>query len=234
MHLCCGVGCQTSVTASTTRLAKSSSVPENISGEYSKLQSVPGCCAASSRSRRACVTASCTTPSSSRPSTTRRITGAVALYRCTMARGAPASASKVRRISSSRACVSTWIVTSSGISFCSISRRTKSKSACEADGKPTSISLKPMRTSISNMRSLRAGSIGSISAWLPSRRSTLHHSGGRSSTASGQRLSARRTGAKARYLVAGWVSMVMVEPRGWVGHATSTKANGPLRELTGR
>ena len=44
MHLCCGVGCQTSVTASTTRLAKASSVPENISGEYSKLQSVPGCC----------------------------------------------------------------------------------------------------------------------------------------------------------------------------------------------
>ena len=27
------------------------------------------------------------------------------------------------------------------------------------------------------MRSLRAGSIGSISAWLPSRRSTEHHSG---------------------------------------------------------
>ena len=56
--------------------------------------------------------------------------------------------------------------------------------------------------------------IGSISAGLPSCRSTLHHSGGRSSTASGQHRSARRTGAKARYLVAGWVSIVMVVPHG--------------------
>jgi hypothetical protein len=48
MHLRCGVGCQTSVTASTTRLANGSSVPENISGEYWNTHSVPGCCAASS------------------------------------------------------------------------------------------------------------------------------------------------------------------------------------------
>ena len=34
-----------------------------------------------------------------------------------------------------------------------------------------------MRTSRSNMRRLRAGLIGSISAWLPSRRSTAHHIG---------------------------------------------------------
>ena len=60
--------------------------------------------------------ASSTMPSSSRPSTTRRITGEVALYRCTIARRAPRSDSKVRRISGSRACVSTWMVTSSGIS----------------------------------------------------------------------------------------------------------------------
>ncbi len=42
MHLRCGVGCQTSVTASTTRLLKASSVPENISGEYWNTQSVSG------------------------------------------------------------------------------------------------------------------------------------------------------------------------------------------------
>ena len=36
------------------------------------------------------------------------------------------------------------------------------------------------------MRRLRAGLIGSISAWLPSRRSTAHHIGARSMTLSGQ------------------------------------------------
>ena len=49
--------------------------------------------------------------------------------------------SKVRSISSGRACVSTWIVTSSGIRSSSTSWRTKSKSVWLADGKPTSISL---------------------------------------------------------------------------------------------
>src|SRR3546814_1348501 len=47
-----------STTASTTRFEKSSSVPENISGEYSKRQSVPGFSSASRRARRACLTAS--------------------------------------------------------------------------------------------------------------------------------------------------------------------------------
>src|SRR3954470_574481 len=36
------------------------------------------------------------------------------------------------------------------------------------------------------MRRLRAGLIGSIRAWLPSRRSTAHHIGARSTTRSGQ------------------------------------------------
>ena len=36
------------------------------------------------------------------------------------------------------------------------------------------------------MRRLRAGLIGSISAWLPSRRSTAHHSGALVATLSGQ------------------------------------------------
>ena len=52
-----------------------------------------------------------------------------------MARLAPRSDSKVRRISSSRAWVSTMMVTSSGMRFSSTSLRTKSKSVCEADGK---------------------------------------------------------------------------------------------------
>ena len=51
--------------------------------------------------------------------------------------------STVRRISSSRACVSTMIVTSSGISFCSMRSRTVWKSVSDADGNPTSISLRP-------------------------------------------------------------------------------------------
>jgi len=79
MHLRSGVGAHTAVTASTTRLLKASSVPENISGEYSKRQSVPGRAAASSLIWRACVAASSTMPSSSCPSTTRRMIGATAL-----------------------------------------------------------------------------------------------------------------------------------------------------------
>ena len=66
-------------------------------------------------------------------------------------------------MSSSRHWVSTWMVTSSGMRSSSTSWRTKSKSVWLADGNPTSISLKPMATSVSNMRRLRTGSIGSIS-----------------------------------------------------------------------
>ena len=164
MHFFSGVGCQTAVTASITRLENASSVSEYISGEYSKVQSVAGWRAAKSWNICAWLTASSTISSSLMPSTTRRITGAVALYRCTMARGAPASASNVRRISGSRAWVSTWMVTSSGMRSSSMSLRTKSNSTCEAEGNPTSISLKPIFTSCSNMRILRAMSMGSISA----------------------------------------------------------------------
>src|ERR1700756_122449 len=64
-----------------------------------------------------------------------------------------------------------------------------------------------MRTSRSNMRRLRAGLIGSISAWLPSRRSTAHHSGARVMTRSGQVRSATRMGstssANGRYRLIG-------------------------------
>ena len=67
------------------------------------------------------------------------------------------------------------------------------------------------------MRRLRAGLIGSISAWLPSRRSTAHHSGARLMTWSGQVRSAKRTGstssANDRYRLTG-----IDDPR-WVFHA---------------
>src|SRR5215216_1769821 len=83
-------------------------------------------------------------------------------------------------MSSGRHWVRTWIVTSSGIRSSSMRIRTKSKSGWLADGKPTSISLKPIATTASNMRRLRTESMGSISAWLPSRRSTEHQVGARS------------------------------------------------------
>jgi hypothetical protein len=81
-----------------------------------------------------------------------------------------------------------------------MSWRMKSKSGWLAAGKPTSISLKPICTTASNMRRLRVGSIGSISAWFPSRRSTEHHSGALSITWSGQVRSARRSGICGWYL----------------------------------
>ena len=111
-----------------------------------------------------------------------------------MARGAPATASNVRSISSGRDWVSTWMVTSSGIRSSVMSLRQKSKSGWEAAGKPTSISLKPMSTRWSYMRCLRPESIGSTRAWLPSRRSTEHHSGALVIRRSGQVRSASSTG----------------------------------------
>jgi hypothetical protein len=60
---------------------------------------------------------------------------------CTIACFAPSIDSNVRRMRWSRHCVSTWIVTSSGIRSSSMSLRTKSKSSWLADGNPTSISL---------------------------------------------------------------------------------------------
>ncbi|OQV66804.1 hypothetical protein AK51_01630 [Serratia nematodiphila DZ0503SBS1] len=139
----CGPGCQTSATASQISSANSNSVKQKVSGEYSKHQAVSGCASHCRRMRRAPFTASATVAALSWRNTMSRNIGAVALYRCTIARGAPCSASKVRSIRSSRDCVSTWIVTSSGISRSSISVRTKSKSVCDAEGNATSISLKP-------------------------------------------------------------------------------------------
>ena len=73
--------------------------------------------------------------------TTRRNSGASALYRWMLARGTPTSDCTLRSMRSSRACVSTEIVTSSGIRSPSTSWRTNAKSVSLALGKPTSISL---------------------------------------------------------------------------------------------
>ena len=56
------------------------------------------------------------------------------------------------------------MVTSSGMRSFLMMWRTKSKSGWDAEGKPTSISLKPMATSWLNMTFLRSRSIGSIKA----------------------------------------------------------------------
>ena len=155
---------------------------------------------------RAPETAMSTMPSSSERNTTSRCSVDVELYRCTIACLAPAIASYVRSIRCSRAWVSTWMTTSSGMRFSSMSIRTKSKSVCDADGKPTSISLKPICTSSSNISSLRAGFIGSISAWLPSRRSTAHQRGAWVTRLSGHRRSGRSTRIcswNGRYLCTG-------------------------------
>ena len=115
-----------------------------------------------------------------------------------MARRAPRRDSIVRRMSGSRACVSTLMVTSAGMCPSSIRERTKSNSVWEAEGKPTSISLKPISQSMRNMRSLRSGPMGSKRAWLPSRRSVLSQAGARLMTLPGHWRSGRATGGKAR------------------------------------
>ncbi|MCY1371151.1 hypothetical protein D9M69_582830 [compost metagenome] len=74
-----GVGCQTSITASQTCTANSSSVELKISGEYWKVQSVPGCLAASSLISLAALVAMSITPCLSWLKTMRRKDGAVAL-----------------------------------------------------------------------------------------------------------------------------------------------------------
>ena len=80
----------------------------------------------------------------------------------------------------SRDWVRTWMVTSSGMRPRSMSARTNSNSVSEAAGNPTSISLKPARTSVSKNSTFSSRPMGTISAWLPSRRSTEHQMGARS------------------------------------------------------
>jgi hypothetical protein len=75
----------------------------------------------------------------------------------------------------------------------------------EADGKATSISLKPMAQSILNICIFLSAFIGSKRAWLPSRRSVLIQTGGVDDAARPLAVGEldRR---KAVYLAAGWKS----------------------------
>ena len=99
------------------------------------------------------------------------------------------------------------MVTSSGMWPPSISVRTKLKSVSDADGKATSICLKPMSTSILNMRILRSPFIGSNSAWLPSRRSVDIQIGAWLMARDGHWRSASGIGVTGRYLVFGCFNM---------------------------
>ena len=86
-------------------------------------------------------------------------------------------ASKVLLIRCSRHWVRTCTTTSSGISLRSTNWRRKSYSIWEAAGKPISISLNPSFTRRLNISIFSSTTIGSTSAALPSRRSTLHQIG---------------------------------------------------------
>jgi hypothetical protein len=152
------------------------------------------------------------------------------LYRCTITFDAPSTASNVRSINSRRDCTSTSMVTSSGMRFSSISLRTKSKSVCDADGKPTSISLKPVATSISKNSSFAAMLIGSINAWLPSRRSVLIQTGAFSMVRVGQRRPFRRTCGNGRYFSEGLCIMIVDLVYRWLRSACE---RGRSRRLAG-
>src|SRR3546814_12920345 len=115
MTLRSGVVFQTSITASQTSLANSSSVALKVSGEYSNCHWVSGCCAAYLTNSLAAFTAIFFTPFLSWLNTMRRYDGQVALYRWTMAFLAPRRDSNVRAIRSSRAWVGTWMVVSHGM-----------------------------------------------------------------------------------------------------------------------
>src|SRR5580658_10027986 len=66
----------------------------------------------------------------------------------------------------------------------------------------------PIPTSASKSASLRAGSIGSIRAWLPSRRSKLHQRGAVVSCLDGQVRSGSTSGTVAAYFSNGILEIV--------------------------
>ena len=117
----------------------------------------------------------------------------------------------MRSMSSGLAWQSTCTVTPSGTMPLSMIRRMKSKSGWDAAGKPTSISTNPTSNSSSYMRSFSSTFMGSISAWLPSLKSTLHQRGGSVSTALGQWRSGRSTGSKAWYFWNGMAPLRLPE-----------------------
>src|ERR1035437_5981353 len=120
-----------------------------------------------------------------------------------MTRFAPTSDSMVRSIKSSRAGTSTWTHTSPGPRFSSMSRRLNVNSVFDADGKPTSISLKPIFTSVWNNSSFCETFIGTASAWLPSRKSTLHQRGACVRTRLGHWRAGNVNGGNGRYFLDG-------------------------------
>ena len=157
------VGCHTSSTALQTSTAYSTSVPGKLSGEYSN-EKLPVVSLASSFNRIAPSTAICLISSLLLPKTCSLCATDVELYRWTIARGAPLTASKVLRMICSLAWVSTCTVTSCGIILLSISVLRNAYSVSEAAGNPTSISLKPISTSILKYSTFSSKLIGSISA----------------------------------------------------------------------
>jgi len=171
-----------------------------LSGEYWNVHCVSGARSAQRFTSFAPFTAMALMPALSSLKTFSRCTTEVELYTCRIAFFTPLRDSKVRWISSGRACVSTCTVTSSGMRLSTTRLRTKSKSGCEAAGKPISISLKPTSTSRSNITFFCITDMGSISAWLPSRRSTLHQRGALVMTLSGQVRSGIAMGRTGRYL----------------------------------
>src|ERR1035437_896187 len=84
-----------------------------------------------------------------------------------------------------------------------MSKRLKANSVFDADGKPTSISLKPIFTSAWNNSSFCDTFIGTASAWLPSRKSTLHQRGAAVRTRLGHWRSGKWMGGNARYFLDG-------------------------------
>ena len=210
MILLASVGCQTCITASQISNAYSTSVSEKLSGEYWSRTWVPGTVSTSPLINCAPSIAICLIASLLLLKVTRRWRGEVELYKCTIALGTPSRLSKVRRIKCSRAWTSTCKVTSAGMRFSSTSRRMKLNSVSLADGKPTSISLKPVATSNSKNSTFSSTFMGMASAWLPSRRSTLAQMGARSIIWSGHVRLGKWICGKGRYLEMLPVCMVML------------------------
>jgi len=98
-----------------------------------------------------------------------------------------------------RDCVSTWIVTSAGISWLSIRWRVNSNSVSDAAGKPISIVLKPRSTRCWKNFSFCSRFIGISNAWLPSRKSTLHQRGALVRVRLGHWRSGKLTGGNGWY-----------------------------------
>src|SRR5450432_842421 len=106
----------------------------------------------------------------------------------------------------------------------SMRRRLNSNSVFEADGKPTSISLKPQRTSASKSSSFCETFIGTASAWLPSRRSTEHQMGARVSVWFGHFRSGKWIGGWGRYFTEGLENMDVNDFAGGTGKFTRPAA----------